>query len=258
MTETVRNPWAHIGIVGPLSVANGQSMTITQSDGNSITLLRESVGNCVRMRFPDDEAGRLSAAREAARHAVMDEDDERQDVFQRWSDSCRTGESDAVESQLLLRYQYRDASNYAVSREIRFDGEVSPDDVRLFLLMLDDSESKLDFIPGCCGLPDLQDSFSGCQSMWDPERDHPFCSLTEFKRVAADEESGADVEERSFAEFVADVHRHVCEHSGWDQEYKPDFYPVMTQRYAQYVGAGAVAGEADEGEADMAAPLQSP
>lgn len=256
MNEEVKNPWAHIGIVGPFSVANGQSMTITQSEGNSITLVRESAGNCVRIRFPDDEAGRLSAAREAARHAVMDEDDERQDVFQRWFDSCRTGEPDAVDSQLLLWYQYRDAHNFKTSRAIRFDGEISPDDVRLFLLMLDDSEGDLDLIPGACGLPDLQDSFSGCESMWDPERDHPFCSLTEFKRVAADEESGADVEERSFAEFVADVHRHVCEHKGWDQNYKPDCYPVMARRYEQY--ALSVAGEADEGEADMAAPLQSP
>lgn len=138
-----------------------------------------------------------------------------------------------VKLNTRLTYMYQDADNFKTSRSVVFsDGVRSLSSLSALLLALDRSEGEPSFIPGAVDLDDLQDSFNGCESRWDPERDHPWHEITSLVPVVADEVKETD--ERSIIEFSDQLTRLVIL-SGWDENYKPAFYPEMKRRHDQHV-----------------------
>jgi hypothetical protein len=131
-----------------------------------------------------------------------------------------------------VSYQYRDADNYKVGRDVVFSGEISPWDLKLIALCLDEGEY---FIPGAVGLADLQDSF-GAASRWDPERDHPYHEITGIELT---DDEPTDELVRSIGEFANHMADHgllgLASKSGWDDAYKPSFYPEMRDRHRAHV-----------------------
>lgn len=131
-----------------------------------------------------------------------------------------------------LTYMYRDGDNYKTTRTVVFsDGVRSVASLSALLLALDKSEGTPSLIPGAVGLDDLQDSFNGCESRWDPERDHPWHEVTRLEPVVASEVEATD--ERSIVEFSDQVSR-LALLSGWNEDYKPAFYPEMKRRQDKY------------------------
>lgn len=132
---------------------------------------------------------------------------------------------------VCLTYVYQDADNYKVARDVFFRGAFrDPKNLNSLVLSLDMSTGDASLIPGELGLDDLQDSFPGTQNQWDPYRDHPFHEVTSIIAVPFEEERVCD--ERRFKEFVREVFAHVIT-AGWDESYRPDFYPAMKQRFNQ-------------------------
>lgn len=115
-----------------------------------------------------------------------------------------------------ITYMYRDGSNYKVGHSVVLAGRFDCNDVAAFLGAL--SEGSL--VPGQVGLKDLQDSFEGCESEWDPELDHPFHKIEEIAAT-----SDAPSETLTAAEFV----KKVCDVE-WDYEWEPAFIGVMQGR----------------------------
>lgn len=125
-----------------------------------------------------------------------------------------------------LTYQYRDGSNYKTAETVVFRGvgAYSLQHLSGLIHACDRSNGRASFIPGMVGLPDLQDSFDGCESHWDPEDDGPW---HEIQSVALT--TRAPTLEVTWSEFVD----RVCSLrllSGWDEGYKPAFYPIMEER----------------------------
>lgn len=128
-----------------------------------------------------------------------------------------------------LAYQYRDGSNYKVSREVVLSGAPRyAAEIRRALMGLDLSDAP-SLIPGQVGLPDLQDSFAGCSSRWDPEADHPWHELLSVELV----EGYQGEPDGDFSEFSDQIFQ-VAFLDGWDASYKPDFYPEMARRQKAY------------------------
>ncbi len=131
-----------------------------------------------------------------------------------------------------LSYMYRDADNYKVGRTVVFAGRYRlSEDLVPLVMALDHWEGESSFIPGQIGLSDLQDSFQGCESRWDPERDHPWHTVTGIVPVAAQEFPATDC--RSIFEFTQDVIR-VVTGDGWNEAYLPPSYPAMKERQDRY------------------------
>lgn len=131
-----------------------------------------------------------------------------------------------------VSYQYRDADNYKVGLDVVFSGEISPWDLKLIALCLQEGEY---FIPGAVGLADLQDSF-GHPSHWDPERDHPHHQIT---GIGLTDDEPTDELARSIGDFADHMAEHgllgLASESGWDEAYKPYFYPEMRDRHRAHV-----------------------
>lgn len=131
-----------------------------------------------------------------------------------------------------VSYQYRDADNYKVGRDVVFFGKISPWDLKLIALCLDEGEY---FIPGAVGIADLQDSFES-PSRWDPERDGPYHQITGIELT---DDEPTDELARSIGDFADHMAEHgllgLASKSGWDEAYKPSFYPEMRDRYRAYV-----------------------
>ncbi len=135
-----------------------------------------------------------------------------------------------------LSYMYRDADNYKVGGEAVFQGRFRlGEDLLPLLMSLARSEGAPSLIPGQVGLPDLQDSFQGCESRWDPERDHPWHEVTGIEPVLA--ESTPPTQDRSVFEFSRDVIR-VGLGGGWDESYRPPFYELMQARQSRHEREG--------------------
>lgn len=131
-----------------------------------------------------------------------------------------------------LTYMYRDADNYKVGAEVVFEGRYRlAEDLAPMLLALDSSVGTPSFVPGQVGLKDLQDRFQGCESRWDPERDHPWHEVTGLEPVLAAQ--AAPTDERSIFQFGRDVIR-VCVAEGWSDAYLPPSYPAMKARQDRY------------------------
>ena len=131
-----------------------------------------------------------------------------------------------------LTYMYRDADNYKVGKEVVFKGIFRlGEDLAPMLLALDRSEGSTSLIPGQVGLDDLQDSFTGCASRWDPERDHPWHEVTSVAPVLAAELPATDG--RSIFEFSRDVIR-AAVGDGWNEAYLPPFHAVMMARQSRH------------------------
>lgn len=134
-----------------------------------------------------------------------------------------------------LTYMYKDGNNYKTSRTVTFSGSPGgPSALRALILACDSSAGNASIIPGEVGLKDLQDSFTGCQSPWDPEQDHPWHEITDITPIdpSISEELDAEKDERSFQEFC----QQLCSQAileGWDESYTPEFYPAMKQRFEQ-------------------------
>jgi hypothetical protein len=122
-----------------------------------------------------------------------------------------------------LSYLYRDGSNYKTANAVVFSGAASEEYLaRLRRGLQPDGGDLGSFVPGQVGLKDLQDSFHGCESEWDPDRDHPFHEVTRVEVVDA-----APTDARSIAEFAREVERMAAE---WDPGYLPPFHDVMARR----------------------------
>lgn len=118
----------------------------------------------------------------------------------------------------VVSYMYRDASNYKTSSKIVLAGRITVDDERRYRSNLVDGG---DFIPGQIGLSDLQDSFFGCDSYWDPDLDHPYHELTGIEPSEA-----RPTVAMSAAEFV-----HLLATTSWDDTYLPPFHHEMRERF---------------------------
>ncbi len=139
------------------------------------------------------------------------------------------GEGDAT----LFRYGYRDADNYKTNSKVVLAGGFTRLDVKV-LFACADREGDAYFIPGQVGLADLQDNFSGCESMWLDERDHPYHEIHAIEQC--DEEPAKDAMTMSdlVARFVA-----VAAEGGWDDNYKPAMYETMVARAQAQSGVRA-------------------
>jgi len=129
-----------------------------------------------------------------------------------------------------LSYQYRDGSNYKARRDVVLSGAPRyAVQIAKVLRGLDESESCPSLIPGLVGLPDLQDSFSGCSSRWDPDEDHPWHELLSVELI----EDYQGEPDGDFGEFADQVFQAAFVH-GWDESYRPDSYPEMAARQEAY------------------------
>jgi len=138
-------------------------------------------------------------------------------------------ERSPAHSNTRITYMYRDGANYKTSRAVVVAGALTPDQAAALLRCCEEAG---DFIPGQIGLPDLQDSFQGCESHWDPELDHPVHELTSIKLTTAqptvlDPEAGQMLTTHDLVERFTDV----VFAGGWDHEYLPEFHAQMAQRY---------------------------
>lgn len=144
-----------------------------------------------------------------------------EDVKEVFGDIAGNGENTRIS------YMYRDASNYKAKRSLVFFGRLNSRDVKMLFAYSQIEDVDAFFIPGQIGLPDLQDSFEGVQSAWDPDEDHPYHVITDIELVDHDEDEGLDI--NAFLEsFVS-----VAAGGGWNDAYKPYFYEVMKARYEQ-------------------------
>jgi hypothetical protein len=159
---------------------------------------------------------------------------ERKEILEHFNEGAKAMRGAA--SDVRIRFQYRDGSNYKVSRDICFQGGADRwgalSLVRPMLMAMDVSEGSPSFIPGLVGLDDLQDSFSGCESRWDPEDDGPWHELLSVELIP---EGSGEIyaEDCSFAQFVQRV-QHQAVIQGWDEGYKPPFYAEMAKRQRAY------------------------
>lgn len=120
-----------------------------------------------------------------------------------------------------ISYQYRDSSNFKADGSVVFAGTPAPGETEALISCMNE-EAR--FVPGQVGLPDLQDSFAG-PSWWDPEGDGIWHEVTAVRATGA-----VPTDPRTFSHFVDQVARHVME-QGWDEDYRPQLYEVMRQRY---------------------------
>lgn len=118
-------------------------------------------------------------------------------------------------------YMYRDGANYKCCRDVVFSGRADRAHLALLCMCLDDEGG---FIPGQVGLADLQDSFQGCESAWDPDLDHPFHELCGMATTDAPATGG------DLREFVKRM-LHARYVDGWDEEYLPPNFPEMAARH---------------------------
>ncbi len=132
-----------------------------------------------------------------------------------------------------LTYTYRDASNYKATSSLVLYGAMSPEQAQAVLRSLDDEG----FIPGQVGLPDLQDSFAGCESYWDPEQDDAWHDLDCIELTTDKPELGA-----VSVHDLTDRFMDVVMTKGWDVQYRPAFYEAMRQRFEQRHERESVAG----------------
>ena len=134
-------------------------------------------------------------------------------------------------SDILVCYQYRDADNYKVARGVCFrGGPFGSGTLQSMLFAMDRPFGPPMFIPGLVGLDDLQDSFEGGESQWDPERDSPWHEFLSIESIPVGR--GQNYADGDFTEFVERVQMQGLI-SGWDESYRPSFYPVMAARYEQ-------------------------
>lgn len=133
-----------------------------------------------------------------------------------------------------LTYMYRDGDNYKTSRDVVFEGGFRDSKyLNTLLLAFDTSEDNPSIIPGQIGLGDLQDGFSGCESRWDPERDHPWHEVVGLTPIPVGQEGGT-LDSRTIWEFSDELVRQVVD-QGWNTAYLPPFYPEMAKRHEIYV-----------------------
>ncbi|MBK1666601.1 hypothetical protein CKO28_00905 [Rhodovibrio sodomensis] len=125
---------------------------------------------------------------------------------------------DASDRNTAITYEYRDGANYHTQRTYIVAGGLSAAEIDEISLRLDEGEY---FIPGQVGLPDLQDSFVGCASHWDPQLDHPWHLLGEIESTP--KPATVALEARELLRRFREVQ--------WDDSYKPPFYDEMRQRY---------------------------
>lgn len=137
-----------------------------------------------------------------------------------------------LELLVRLSYQYRDGDNYKVGADVYFEGAPRwGKGVRSMLLALDSGEGRPSMIPGMVGLEDLQDSFqTSSGNRWDPDRDHPWHEVTGIEMVQAGEGCAPS---GSFDDFAKAVFSAAFV-KGWDESYKPPFYPEMAARQKSY------------------------
>lgn len=122
----------------------------------------------------------------------------------------------------VIDYGYRDGANYKTAGQAVLAGRISPSDAAALCRNLYDGEA---FIPGQVGLQDLQDSFSGCESEWNPDFDHPYHELFKIKYSGATPTHSLSADE--FARQMMSA--------TWDDEYKPPFYMTMESRYTNRI-----------------------
>lgn len=152
------------------------------------------------------------------------------------------GHTDCGSTRLV--YQYRDGANYKTAHSVVVEGRMSPLMARAILACCD-ADTDASFVPGQVGLPDLQDSFSGCDSYWDPDLDHPFHEVLaiELTREPANlvDSSDRPLTTHDLMERFLDVGLA----GGWNDDYLPPFHAEMAQRYQRgrtEVSAGAAEG----------------
>lgn len=125
------------------------------------------------------------------------------------------------ETNTLISWMYRDASNYKACREQVLEGSLTSeekDEIRNAL------EDGLYFVPGQIGLDDLQDDFGGCESYWDPDQDHVYHELTGL------EDTGQEANRGLTARELLDAFRRAAS-KGWDPSHEPAFYGTMQKRW---------------------------
>ncbi len=132
------------------------------------------------------------------------------------------------ERYALLSYRYRDGSNNKATCNLLLS-DAPQYSLKKVLLAMPTHDGMRRFIPGSVGLADLQDSF-GAESRWDPEGDHPWHELVDIKAVTG--RAGLEVD-GSFEDFEEAVFRAAFV-DGWDEAYKPSFYPEMARRQKDY------------------------
>lgn len=115
-----------------------------------------------------------------------------------------------------ITYMYRDGANYKVGHSVVFGGRVDSSEIAAFIGALNDSS----MVPGQVGLKDLQDSFEGCESEWDPDLDHPF---HEVEEIAATSDAATEI--MTATEFIQRV-----KNVEWDFEWEPLFIGLMNER----------------------------
>lgn len=133
----------------------------------------------------------------------------------------------------LFEWQYRDASNYKTSRTTVLKGELSEAERQEIHACLFEGTF---FIPGQIGLADLQNSFQGCTSYWDPDADHIFHEINGLEPTdlpATDDMTAMDLL-AAFRKAAQD---------GWDQEYTPSIKDEMTKNWEIHCAEQKAAGE---------------
>ena len=115
-----------------------------------------------------------------------------------------------------ITYMYRDGSNYKAGHSVVLGGRLDSSDVEAFIGALD----NISMVPGQVDLKDLQDSFEGCESEWDPDLDHPF---HEVEEIAATSEAVTEI--MTAAEFIQKI-KDVKWNAGWE----PSFIGLMEGR----------------------------
>lgn len=148
-------------------------------------------------------------------------------IEKKYAENCSSTRPES-ERYALLSYLYRDGSNNKATREVLLS-DAPQYSLKKVLLAMPTHDGIRRFIPGPVGLTDLQGSF-GPESRWDPEGDHPWHELVDIKAVSG--RAGLEVD-GCFEDFEAAVFRAAFV-DGWDDAYKPSFYPEMAKRQKEY------------------------
>jgi hypothetical protein len=130
----------------------------------------------------------------------------------------------------VIWYMYRDADNYKAGGRAILEGTLTRAQKQAIEAKLDEEKY---FIPGQVGLADLQDSFVGCESEWNPDRDHPWHTLSSIEET--DLSPTVDMSAEDLAGRFAAVE--------WDESYLPPFHAVMEKRYNDRIGREAEGGQ---------------
>ncbi len=139
------------------------------------------------------------------------------------------------DTDTILVYQYHDEATNTITGEVRLSGHPDTWDagmqVRASLMLLDQTNGDVRFIPGQLGLPDLRTPPDECQTHVDPEVGHRWYSLLGMRPVRTDDPTGRPAP-MSYDQFAKNVVK-LTTGQGWDETYLEMSYAPTSRRRSE-------------------------